>query len=307
MDIITEAVTGPFQYGFMLRALVVSMLVGVMCPLLGVYVVVRGLGFMGDALAHSVLPGMVAAFILGISPFFGAIPMALATALVSGYLIRRAGVSEDTSVGILFAGLFALGVVMLTLSRSVSVNLEDILLGQVLGVSLGDLYVTAALAGVVLAVVLGLHKELVFASFDPDGASVVGLPTEKLEYLLLALLSVVVVLALQAVGVILVISMLITPAAAALLIVRNFVRAMAAAVLIGVSSAVAGLYLSFYYNLPSGPVMALVATGFFVLAVAWKQRPEWLLQQQGGVKPNRRCRPTPNWPDSAAGANRGGQ
>ena len=281
MDIITEAVTGPFQYGFMLRALVVSMLVGVMCPLLGVYVVVRGLGFMGDALAHSVLPGMVAAFILGISPFFGAIPMALATALVSGYLIRRAGVSEDTSVGILFAGLFALGVVMLTLSRSVSVNLEDILLGQVLGVSLGDLYVTAALAGVVLAVVLGLHKELVFASFDPDGASVVGLPTEKLEYLLLALLSVVVVLALQAVGVILVISMLITPAAAALLIVRNFVRAMATAVLIGVSSAVAGLYLSFYYNLPSGPVMALVATGFFVLAVAWKQRPEWLLQQQG--------------------------
>ena len=207
--------------------------------------------------------------------------MALATALVSGYLIRRAGVSEDTSVGILFAGLFALGVVMLTLSRSVSVNLEDILLGQVLGVSLGDLYVTAALAGVVLAVVLGLHKELVFASFDPDGASVVGLPTEKLEYLLLALLSVVVVLALQAVGVILVISMLITPAAAALLIVRNFVRAMATAVLIGVSSAVAGLYLSFYYNLPSGPVMALVATGFFVLAVAWKQRPEWLLQQQG--------------------------
>lgn len=281
MDIITEAITGPFQYGFMLRALVVSMLVGVMCPLLGVYVVVRGLGFMGDALAHSVLPGMVAAFILGISPFFGAIPMALATALVSGYLIRRAGVSEDTSVGILFAGLFALGVVMLTLSRSVSVNLEDILLGQVLGVSLGDLYVTAALAGVVLAVVLGLHKELVFASFDPDGASVVGLPTEKLEYLLLALLSVVVVLALQAVGVILVISMLITPAAAALLIVRNFVRAMATAVLIGVSSAVAGLYLSFYYNLPSGPVMALVATGFFVLAVAWKQRPEWLLQQQG--------------------------
>ncbi len=281
MDIITEAVTGPFQYGFMLRALVVSVLVGVMCPLLGVYVVVRGLGFMGDALAHSVLPGMVVAFILGISPFFGAIPMALATALVSGYLIRRAGVSEDTSVGILFAGLFALGVVMLTLSRSISVNLEDILLGQVLGVSLGDLYVTAALAGVVLAVVLGLHKELVFASFDPDGASVVGLPTEKLEYLLLALLSVVVVLALQAVGVILVISMLITPAAAALLIVRNFVRAMATAVLIGVSSAVAGLYLSFYYNLPSGPVMALVATGFFILAVAWKQRPEWLLQQQG--------------------------
>jgi ABC-type Mn2+/Zn2+ transport system permease subunit len=234
---------------------------------------------MGDALAHSVLPGMVAAFVVGVSPFFGAIPVALATALVSGYLIKRAGIGEDTSVGILFAGLFALGVVLLTLVRGVSVNLEDILLGQVLGVSQGDVYVTLGLAGAVLALTWGLHKELVFASFDPSGASVIGLPTEKLEYLLLGLLAVVVVLALQAVGVILVISMLITPAAAALLVVRNFVRAMAAAVLIGVTSAVAGLYLSFHYNLPSGPVMALVATGFFLLALAWKQRPSGLARQ----------------------------
>ena len=280
MDIVTEAVTGPFQYGFMIRALIVSVLVGVMCPILGVYVVIRGLGFMGDALAHSVLPGMVVAFIVGISPFFGAIPMAVATAMLSGYLIKRAGVGEDTSIGIVFAGLFALGVVLLTVAPDVSVNLEDILLGQVLGVSRGDVFVTLALAGGVLALVLGLHKELVFTSFDPSGASVAGLPTEKLEYLLLVLLSVVVVLALQAVGVILVISMLITPAAAALLLVRNFARSMVLAVLIGVLSAVAGLYLSFYYNLPSGPVMAMVATGFFILALAWKHRPARLIQQQ---------------------------
>ena len=281
MDIITEALTGPFQYSFMLRALIVSVLVGVMCPVLGVYVVVRGLGFMGDALAHSVLPGMVAAFMMGISPFFGAIPMALATALLSGYLIRRAGISEDTSVGILFAGLFALGVVLLTAVRGISINLEDILLGQVLGVSQADVFVTLGLAGAVLALTWGLHKELVFASFDPSGAAVIGLPTDKLEYLLLGLLAVVVVLALQAVGIVLVISMLITPAAAALLVVRNFARAMAVAVLIGVASAVAGLYLSFHYNLPSGPVMALVATGFFLLALAWKQRPAGLMPQQG--------------------------
>ena len=127
MDIITEALTGPFQYEFMLRALIVSVLVGVMCPILGVYVVIRGLGFMGDALAHSVLPGMVAAFILGISPFFGAIPMAIATAFLCGYLTRRTGLGEDTSVGILFAGLFALGLVMLTAARGIPVNLEDIL------------------------------------------------------------------------------------------------------------------------------------------------------------------------------------
>ena len=182
MDIIIEALVDPFQYSFMVRALVVSMLVGVMCPLLGVYVVTRGLGFMGDALAHSVLPGMVAAFILGISPFFGAIPMAIAVALISGYLIRRAGVGEDTSVGIIFAGLFALGLAMLTAFEGITVNLEDILLGQVLAVSQTDVYVTLGLSVFVLVVTYALHKEMLFASFDQTGASVVGLPTEKLEY-----------------------------------------------------------------------------------------------------------------------------
>ena len=162
----------------------------------------------------------------------------------------------------------------------ISVNLEDILLGQVLGVSRGDVVVTLALAVTVIVITVGLHKELVFATFDPSGASVIGLPTEKLEYVLLTLLAVVVVLALQAVGVILVISMLITPAAAALLVVRNFVWAMVTAVLIGVVSAVAGLYLSFYFNLPSGPAMALIATTIFALVLAWKQRPAGLLHQQ---------------------------
>ena len=125
MDIITEALVDPFQYSFMVRALIVSVLVGIMCPLLGVYVVTRGLGFMGDALAHSVLPGMVGAFILGVSPFFGAIPMAIAVALVSGYLIRKTGISEDTSVGIMFAGLFALGLTMLTAAKGLPVNLSQ--------------------------------------------------------------------------------------------------------------------------------------------------------------------------------------
>ena len=278
MDLITDALFGPFQYSFMVRALIVSVLVGIMCPVVGVYVVTRGLGFMGDALAHSILPGMVAAFMVGISPFFGAVPMAVAVALLIGYLIRRTGVGEDTSVGIIFAGLFALGLVMLTAGGGIPVSLEDLLLGQVLGVSRNDVLVTLGLAIGVLAVTLGLHKELVFASFDPSGAAVIGLPIDRLEYVLLGMLAVVVVLALQAVGVILVISMLITPAATALLLVRNFSRAMAAAVLFGVVSAVAGLYLSYHYNLPSGPVMALVATGVFILAVAWKQRPGWLMQ-----------------------------
>ena len=280
MDIITEALVGPFEYTFMVRALIVSVLVGVMCPLLGVYVVTRGLGFMGDALAHSVLPGMVGAFILGVSPFLGAIPMAIAVALVSGYLIRRAGVGEDTSVGIIFAGLFALGLTMLTAAKGIPVNLEDILLGQVLAVSQTDVYVTLGLSAFVLVATYALHKEMLFASFDQTGASVVGLPTDKLEYALLALLAIVIVLALQAVGIVLVISMLITPAATALLIVRNFQHAMALAVAFGVAAAVAGLYISYHFNLPSGPVMALVVAAFFILAVTWSQRPAGILRQQ---------------------------
>ena len=242
--------------------------------------VTRGLGFMGDALAHSVLPGMVGAFILGVSPFLGAIPMAIAVALVSGYLIRRAGVGEDTSVGIIFAGLFALGLTMLTAAKGIPVNLEDILLGQVLAVSQTDVYITLGLSAFVLVATYALHKEMLFASFDQTGASVVGLPTDKLEYALLALLAIVIVLALQAVGIVLVISMLITPAATALLIVRNFQHAMALAVAFGVAAAVAGLYISYYFNLPSGPVMALVVAAFFILAVTWSQRPAGILRQQ---------------------------
>ena len=287
MDIITEALVGPFQYGFMVRALIVAIVVGVMCPVAGVYVVTRGLGFMSDGLAHSVLPGIVAAAILGTaatSVFAGGIPMAIIMALLSGYLIKRAGVSEDASVGILFAALFAIGVIMISIASSqgvsVQVRLEDMLLGNVLGVSRVEMFVTLGVAGAVMLTLFGLHKELVFSNFDPTGASVVGLPTEKLEYILLALLAMVVVVALQAVGIILVISMLITPAAAALQVTRSFTGAMVVAALIGVASGVAGLYLSYHFNLPSGPVMALVAFSFFTLTVAWKQTGSGILQRQ---------------------------
>ncbi len=287
MDTITEALAGPFQYAFMVRAFIVAAIVGVMCPVAGVYVVTRGLGFMSDGLAHSVLPGIVIAGIFGavsISVFVGGIPMAIVMALLSGYLIKRAGVGEDVSVGILFAPLFAAGVIMISVASSlgvlVPVSLDDLLLGNVLGVSWTEMYVTLGVAGAVLLILYGLHKELVFSNFDPTGASVVGLPTEKLEYVLLALLSMVVVVALQAVGIILVISLLITPAAAALQLTRSFTGAMAAAAFIGVASGISGLYLSYHFNLPSGPVMALVAFSLFVLSVVWKQKGAGILQRQ---------------------------
>ena len=287
MEVITEALAGPFQYGFMVRALIISVIVGVMCPVAGVYVVARGLGFMSDGLAHSVLPGVVAVAIFGTvaaSVLAGGIPIAIIMALFAGYLIKRAGVSEDASVGILFAALFAIGVIMISVAVSQGISLrfsiEDLLLGNVLGVSRLEMYITLGVAGAVMLTLYGLHKELVFSNFDPTGASVVGLPTEKLEYLLLILLSMVVVIALQAVGIILVISMLITPAAAALQITRSFSGAMLAAALMGVASGISGLYLSYHFNLPSGPVMALVAFTLFVLSIGWKQKAAGILQRQ---------------------------
>jgi manganese/iron transport system permease protein len=271
-DALYDGLIEPFTYTFMARALIVSVLVGIICPILGSYVVARGLAFMGDALAHAVLPGLVIGFLIGVSPFAAAVPAGIIVALLIGYLAQRTGVGEDTTIGILFAGFFALGLVLLTTAEGISVDLEDLLLGQVLAVSDADVYVTAVLTAVVVALLYVFHKELVFTSFDRLGAAVAGLPTARLDYLLLVLLATVIVIALQAVGIVLVMAMLITPAATAYLLVRSFVPVMVVGALLGVVSVVAGLYQSFHLNLPSGPAMTLVATAFFVLAAAFRRR-----------------------------------
>ena len=254
----------------MVRALIVSVLVGVMCPVLGAYVITRGRAFMGDALAHSVLPGMVVAFLLGISPFYAAVPTGILIALSMGSVARRTGISEDTSIGIIFAGMFALGLVMLSSADNINVNIEDLLLGQVLGVSQTDVYVSLGLAAVVLVGLYAFHRQLVYTTFDPVGAKVVGIKTGLVEYVLLALLALVIVIGIQAAGIVLVMAMLITPAATAYLLAKRFVGVMTIGALVGALSAVVGLYLSFYADLPSGPAMALVATGAFAIAAVWK-------------------------------------
>ena len=274
-----DNIVGPFQYGFMVRALIVSVLVGVMCPVLGAYVITRGRAFMGDALAHSVLPAMVVAFLLGISPFFAAVPAGVVIAVLMGGVARRTGISEDTSIGIIFAGMFALGLVMLSTSNNITVNIEDLLLGQVLGVSQTDVYVSLGLAALVIAGLYAFHRQLVYTTFDPVGATVIGIRTGIIEYVLLGLLALVIVIGIQAAGIVLVMAMLITPAAAAYLIAKRFTGVMIIGALIGAASAVAGLYLSFHADLPSGPSMALVATGIFALAAVLKRR--WPLWSRG--------------------------
>ncbi len=266
-------VVDPFSYGFMIRALIVSIIIGVSCPLVGVFIVARGYGFMGEAVAHSVLPGMVAAFILGFSPWLGALPTALAFAILTGYISRRTAIQSDSAIAIVYTGMFALGVIMISqFEGRVIVSLEDILLGQILGVSSNDITVTFTTAALVVAVLAVFFRDFVFVSFDPVGAEVAGMPTARLDYMLLALLAVVVVITLQAVGVILAIAMLIAPAAAASMVANRIVPIMLLGIAFSITASISGLYLSYYANLPSGSAIALVAVGIFGIVAMSRRR-----------------------------------
>ena len=267
-----DFVFAPLEYGFMVRALIGSVLVGVMCPLIGVYVVTRNLAFIGDALAHAVLPGMVFGFMVGINPAVAAVPAGVSVAMLVRTVSRRAGLSTDTSIGILFAATFALGLVMLARSTTIAVDIEDLLLGQILAVSPTDIYVSL---GITVMVILGLfafHHWLLFASFDPVGAQVAGARTTFVDYALMVMLALVVVIGIQAAGIVLVMAMLVTPAATAFLLVRRIVPIMMTAAALGTAAAVTGLYLSYHFNLPAGPAMTLVASGVFVLVVSFRRR-----------------------------------
>jgi manganese/iron transport system permease protein len=266
MNNVLDLLIEPLRYPFMVRGLLASLMVGTLCAVVGTYVVLRGMAFFGDALAHAILPGVAVAYLLAINLFWGALVMGLLTAVGIGYLSRRSQVKEDTAIGVIFAASFALGVALLSTVRSYSVDLTHILFGNVLGVSNTDLWLTAGLGLVVLAVVFFLYKELLVVSFDPILAATLRLPLDALNYLLLVLIALTVVVSLQAVGVALMVAMLVTPAATAYMLTRRLWQMMIIGAAIGAASAVTGLYLSFYVNVASGAAVVLVATAFFVLA-----------------------------------------
>jgi manganese/iron transport system permease protein len=259
--------TDPMAYGFMQRGLVAALLVGVVCAVMGTFVVLKGLAFIGDAVSHAAFPGLVIAYIIGAPLYIGGAVAAVATALAIGLVTRRSRLRFDTSVGVLFAGTFAFGVMLFSTIKGYVTDLLGYLLGNVLGIGVGDLIQVAILGAIVLAIVLAIRKELLFATFDPLGAAASGLPVAGLEYLLLALLGVTIVVSIQAVGIIMVVAMLVTPAATAQLLVIRFGRMMAVGVALAAVSAVLGLYLSFYLNLASGASIVLVETVLFVIAL----------------------------------------
>lgn len=262
----------PLGYAFIQRGLLAALLVGVVCAVIGCFVVLRSMAYLGDALAHAILPGVAVAYLLGGSLTLGALVAAVLVALGIGALSRQGTIKEDTAIGILFAAALSLGVALISSIRSYAVDLSHILFGNVLGVSQNDLWITAGLGALILAVVIALYKPFMVISFDPVLAATLRLPRELLRNLLLVLLALTIVVSLQTVGVGLVAAMLVTPAATAYLLARRLPAMMALAALFGALSSVIGMYVSYYLNVASGAAIVLVATAFFLLAFFFAPR-----------------------------------
>ena len=262
---IIEYILEPFKYDFMIRSIITAVSSGVMLSALGPFTINRNMGFMADAMAHATLPIIAVGVFLGFSISELGVPASIIIAFFLGYIVKNINIGEDTAIGIIFSSFFALGFVLISV-LDVTINLEDLLFGQILAVSTFDTYIVGSLLFIVLSVLIIFFKQLLFFSFDPIGAEVNGLNTTFLNYLFLIVLSVAIVGSLQTVGIILVLSMLIIPAAAAKLVTKTFVNSIRISIVFGVTASVMGLYLSYFFNLPSGPTMSLVATGIFILA-----------------------------------------
>ena len=261
----TDWLTAPLAYEFMQRGLMASTMVGILCAVVGCYVVLRSMAFLGDAMAHAILPGIAVAYLLKGNLVIGALVAAIAVALGIGLFTRQGTIKEDTAIGILFAAALSLGVLLISTIKTYAVDLTHILFGNVLGVSATDVWLTAGLSVSVLATIVLLFKEFLVISFDPVLAATIRLPAERLRNLMLVLIALTIVVSLQTVGVGLVSAMLVTPGATAYLLTRRLPTMMVIAALIGAFSSVAGLYLSFYVNVASGAAVVLTATFIFLL------------------------------------------
>jgi manganese/iron transport system permease protein len=256
----------PLQYAFMLRGLAAAAMVGIVCAVVGSFVVLRGMAFLGDALAHAVLPGIAIAYLIGGNSallFWGALGAGVVTALGIGAISQKGRLSEDTAIGVIFAGAFALGIALISSIRSYSVDLTHILFGDILSITTGDLALILGFGVLVLILVAAFYKELVVISFDPVHAATLRLPAEPLRYLLLLLIAVTVVVAIKTVGAGLLTAMLITPAATASLLARRLPRMIAIAALFGAGCGLAGLYISYYLPVASGAAIVLLVTACF--------------------------------------------
>ncbi|WP_297378050.1 metal ABC transporter permease [uncultured Helcococcus sp.] len=251
-------------YNFLQKAFVTSIMVGIICGVIGSFIVLRGMALMGDAISHAVLPGVAISYMLGINFFYGAVVTGVLTALGIGFISQNSRIKNDSSIGLVFSAMFALGIILITAAQSAT-DLTQILFGNVLSVRTSDMMITLIVGAVVLLAVFLFYKELLISSFDETMAAAYGLKVRMIHYGIMVLLTLVTVASLQTVGVILVVAMLITPAVTAYLLTNRLSTMICLAAFFGAVSSVIGLYISFLYNLPSGPIIVLVATAIFSL------------------------------------------
>lgn len=276
MDFLLE----PLGSSFFVRAMIAAAIVGTVCAVVGTYVVLKGIAFIGDAISHAAFPGVVAAFMLGLPYYLGATIAAVGTALAIGVVTRRGRIRADTAIGVLFAGTFAFGVFLYSTIQGYVADLFSFLFGQLLSTSTDELIALTVLGGIVLAAIAILWKEFLYSTFDPLGAAASGLRVEWLESLFLALVALTIVISLQAIGIILVVAMLVTPAATAQLLTVRFGRLMGTGVLLAVGASVAGLYLSYWLDVASGATIVLVQTAIFLIALVVGPRSGWLSRRK---------------------------
>ncbi|WP_349515170.1 metal ABC transporter permease [Leuconostoc suionicum] len=264
-------IDGLTKYNFLQTALVTSILVGIMSGIIGSFIILRGMSLMGDAISHAVLPGVAVAYMLGINLLLGASAFGILAALLIGVVTMKSKLKNDTAIGIVFSAFFALGFILISLAESAT-NLHHILFGNVLAVSDSDLITTAIVLSIVLLFVVTFYKELLITSFDNTFAKAYGLKTQIMHYALMLVLTLVTVTALQTVGIILIVAMLITPAATAYLLTNRMSHMMLVAAIFSVISSIVGLYLSFTFNWASGPAIVLTAAIFFSLVFTFSPK-----------------------------------
>lgn len=260
----------PLGYGFMLRALAGALIVAAVCASVGVFVVLRGLAFLGDAIAHAAFPGVVIAYLLRLDLIVGGSLAAVAGALGMGALARRSGLREDTAIGVVFSGMFALGLVLFSGIRTYTGDLLGVLFGNVLGITTDQLVLVGAIAALVLLVLGLLWREFVFVGFDPTGAAATGMRLALYDALLLGLIGLTIAISIQIVGIVLVVAMLVTPAATARLVAVDLRQMLVTSLAFAAAAALSGIYLSYHLNTASGGTIVLVSTLLF--GMTWAAR-----------------------------------
>ncbi len=283
MSQLVHLLIDPLAYPFMIRGLLAAVLVGIVCATVGVYIVLRGMAFFGDALAHAILPGVAVGYLVSGGDqtvlFWFALITAVLTAIGIGAVSKGAALKEDTAIGIVFAGMFALGIALISTVRGYAVDLAHFLFGNVLGVSGQDLWLIFIFGGVVIIAIILFYKEFLVISFDPVLAATLRIPADFLNYLLFVLLAITIVVSLQTVGVALMLAMLVTPPATAYLLTRRLPTMMLTSAAIGAFSGVVGLYLSYYVSVASGAAIVLVSTVIFLLVALFAPRRGWVWQR----------------------------